>query len=157
MTRINVHNPLDGTLDGWFDPDKAERFDSDRRWDGHNRVSVITGSAWVDEWLYRTRRGRWVLNRDSSRYNSGPFSYEFVDDNAARDWLLRSEGNDDAAGRFFGDIPEESGPGRPEIGGAIHVRLGELLADLDAYAQAEKCSRAEAVRRLIATGIPANS
>jgi len=112
-----------------------------------------TGSQWVDEYLYRTKGGRWVRNHDAHRQMGGPDTYEFYDDEQARDWLLRSECNDEAVARFFGEVEEERGPGRPEVGGAVHVRLGALLANVDAYAEAEQCPRAEAIRRLVLNGL----
>jgi len=155
MNRINVYSSPgedDYTAPaklGWFDPSAAERFDQDTRWDGNNMIGVITGSQWVDEYLYRTRGGRWVRNHDAHRYCNGPDTYEFITDGQARDWLLRSECNDDAVQRFFGEIEEERGPGRPEIGGAVHVRFGaDLLAMVDTYAAQRSISRAEAIRRL---------
>jgi hypothetical protein len=159
MTRINVYTTADDSdyaaydakpeLLGWFDTASAELFEQDKRWDGSNMVGVITGSQWVDEYLYRTKGGRWVRNRDARRYMNGPDTYEFITDEQARDWLLRSEANDEAAERFFGPVEDERGPGRPEIGGAVHVRFGEeLLAMVDAYAAGRSISRAEAIRRL---------
>ena len=51
-------------------------------------------------------------------------------------------------------IREERGPGRPEIGPAIQVRLPEaLLAAVDARADAEGVSRAEMVRMLLAEAL----
>jgi hypothetical protein len=43
--------------------------------------------------------------------------------------------------------------GRPEIGGAVHVRLGELVGRVDEYASATGSTRADAVRRLVETGL----
>lgn len=48
------------------------------------------------------------------------------------------------------EVEEKRGPGRPEIGPAIQVRLPEdLLAAVDAKAEAENVSRAEMVRTLL--------
>ncbi|PRY53504.1 CopG family transcriptional regulator [Glycomyces artemisiae] len=44
--------------------------------------------------------------------------------------------------------------GRPAVGGAVHVRLGDaLVGELDAWATARGMSRAEAIRHLIVTGM----
>ncbi len=45
------------------------------------------------------------------------------------------------------------GPGRPEIGGAVHLRLGELLDQVDEWARERNISRSAAVRRLISQGL----
>ena len=44
---------------------------------------------------------------------------------------------------------KRAGPGRPEVGGAVHVRLGSLLPAVDKWAELEGVSRAEAVRQLV--------
>lgn len=157
MTRVNVYARTDeyseGTpeLLGWFDMQAAERFDSGTHWDGSNSISIITGSQWVDEYLFRTKGGQWVLNHDASRYRNGPDTYVFITADEARDWLIRSENNDAAVERLFGELPEEEDRrvGRPEIGGAVHIRFGDdLLAMVDEYARQRSISRAEAIRRL---------
>jgi hypothetical protein len=159
MTRINVYTDIDeygadtGELAGWFNTDSAEQFNQDTEWDGSNLIGVITKSQWVYEYLYRTKGGRWVLNHDEHRYRNGPDTYRFINDDEARDWLLRSQCNDEAVKRFFGEVEEESGPGRPEIGGAVHVRLGDLLGRVDLYARESKYSRAEAIRELVLAGL----
>lgn len=45
--------------------------------------------------------------------------------------------------------------GRPEIGAAIHVRLGDLLPAIDEFAARAGLSRAAAVRRLTTLGLAA--
>lgn len=156
MTRVNVYsyfeNEYDGqgsALAGWFDPAKAECFDQGKDWDGSNMVGVLTGSQWVDEYLYRTAGGRWVRNLDSTRYMNGPDRYEFLTDEQAKDWLLRSGNHDDAIERYFGDLEDEKGPGRPGIGGAVHVRLGDSVTAIDAWAEQDGVSRAEWIRRAV--------
>ncbi len=165
MTRINIYAKADESgrdsygkpvLLGWFDPKTAEIFEQDKRWDGSNMVGVITGSQWVDEYLYRTKGGKWVRNNDATRYMGGPDTYEFLTDDEARDWFLRSECNDGAIERFFGDVADEEDrrAGRPEIGGRITISLGtELLPKADAYAAGHGLSRAEAVRQLVETAL----
>jgi len=161
--RINIYISPDedgfdakAELAGWFDPRSAVVFGQDKRWDGNNMVGVITGSQWIDEYLYRTKGGRWVRCNDATRYHNGSCTYEFVTDAQAKDWLLRSECNDEAVAKYFGEIEEERGPGRPEVGPAIHVRLGDdLLGQLDAYASERGLNRAEAVRVLLGEALTA--
>jgi hypothetical protein len=156
MGRVNIIAE-DGTLAGHFHPDKAEMFSDGKRWDGSNMIGECSGSQWVDEYLYRTAGGKWVLNTDSTRYMSGPDEFGYVTAGQARDWLLRSKDNDEAIEKYFGDIPDEEDrrPGRPEIGEPVQVRLGDLLPPVDAYAQAHGIKRAEAIRRLVTTGLAA--
>jgi len=74
----------------WFDPDKAEHWDEDRRWDGNNHVSVATGSQWDHEELYRTAGGRWILHSWSQWQGSTP-SYLEIDAGDAARWLAKNE------------------------------------------------------------------
>ena len=61
-------------------------------------------------------------------------------------------GHDDVIERLFGAPPEpERGPGRPEIGKAIDVRLPtEQLAYITAWAKEADISRAEVLRIIVA-------
>lgn len=44
--------------------------------------------------------------------------------------------------------------GRPAVGTPVNVRLGDdLLAQVDAYAEAEGIKRAEAIRQLVQRGL----
>jgi len=150
MAKVVRENVFDeeGNLVGWFDRAKAEKFQEATDWDGSNHVSKATGSQWSHEALYRTVGGRWVLHWYSQMQGSQE-RYSFVTDEQAREWLLLNE-EDEAVERFFGDIEDERGPGRPEIGPAVMIRLPEeLLAEVDSRAEAEEVSRAEIVRRLL--------
>lgn len=52
------------------------------------------------------------------------------------------------------DVTGQRGPGRPEVGKAINVRLGDdRLQDVDAWARENAVSRAEAIRHLIDVGL----
>lgn len=159
MTRINVTGPI-GTDDygqpatgliGWFDADKAIQYDEATEWDGSNRVSKATGIYSEHQALYRTASGRWVLN-SWSQWQGRPDIYEFIDEARAREWLLLND-HDQAATGHFGEIEEERGPGRPEVGARVDVRLGDLLAAVDVYAEAHGQSRAEAIRALVTAGL----
>jgi hypothetical protein len=158
MTRINVydypaHDDLDATgpvLAGWFDDASATTFGEATDWDGNNDISRATRSQWDHEGLYRTKGGRWVLNRWSQWQGSAPASHEFITDEQAKTWLLTHE-HDDAVAEHFGPVEDERGPGRPEVGQAINTRLPEdLLAKVDAYAQEHGVTRAAAIRTLLA-------
>lgn len=159
MTRINVYRDNDDSygegqiLDGWFSLDSATGYDEATRWDGSNHISIPTGSQWNHEGLYRTGGGRWVLHSWSQWQGSNP-SYRFVGDAAAREWLLAND-HDDAVTQWWGAPEAERGPGRPEIGMPINIRLGdELLARVDKYAALHGRSRAETIRELVAAALP---
>ena len=78
-----------------------------------------------------------------------PERYRFVSDAKAREWLL-ANGEDEAAERYFGEIEEERGPGRPEIGPPFMVRLpAELSEQLEQRAEADGVPKAEVVRRML--------
>ena len=159
MTRVNIYKSYDNyeyegdgepVLIGWFDPDKAEFFTQDKRWDGNNMVGVITGSQWVDEYLYRTKGGRWVRCRDATRYCNGSRTYEFCTDAQAKDWLLRSECNDEAVEQFFGEIEEERGPGRPKVGEQVCFTVpAEDLTYIDAIAERDGIARSAVLRQAV--------
>ncbi|MUL61064.1 hypothetical protein B5P44_00500 [Mycobacterium sp. CBMA 213] len=158
MARINVYETDEytgtRTLAGWFDISKAEGFAEDTRWDGNNTVGLSSGvpTNFGGDQLIHTSGGRWVLYRDRSRYFNGRDTHHFVSENVAREWLL-TNGHDDDAATYFGPTEEERGPGRPEVGKPINVRLGDLLADVDDYAADNDLSRAEAIRSLIAIAV----
>lgn len=158
--RINITETVNDPYDekdgavrlvGWFDIDKATAYEEDTEWDGSNRISKATGSRWDHQILYRTAKGRWVLHCWSQWQGSTP-TYEFVTDEAAREWLI-AQNEDAAVEEHFGELEEERGPGRPEVGGAVHLRLGDLLPKLDARAKEMGVARAEAARRLLAEAL----
>lgn len=70
----------------YFDSDKAEYFEENTRWNGQNHISVITGSQWEHEGLYRTAGGRWVKNVWSDFQGSAEV-YELIDNEEAARWL----------------------------------------------------------------------
>lgn len=76
------------TTDGhWFDVDKAEKFDEATRWDGHNHISIATGSQWNHERLFRTAGAKWILNA-WSQYQGTPETYEEIGNDEAAKWLV---------------------------------------------------------------------
>lgn len=158
MNRINVYEDSDDSHDsrprlaGWFDADAADTFDENTRWDGSNHISVATGSQWDHEMLYRTSGGRWVLHTWSQWQGSTP-TYRFITADHAHTWLMAND-HDNAVLEHIGPLESERGPGRPEIGDPITVRLGnELLAQVDEYAAGQSMSRAEALRQLVSAGL----
>lgn len=74
----------------WFDLEAATSFEEATRWDGHNHVSLATGSQWEHEQLYRTKSGRWVLNT-WSQWQGSTESWTEIDDGAAARWLVINE------------------------------------------------------------------
>jgi len=142
-------------LEGWFDYDAAVKFAEETDWDGSNHISVNTGSQWDHETLLRTAGGRWVLRTHSNRQGVMD-GYQFVSDEIAKDWLLRNHA-DDIVEHYFGEVEQERGPGRPAIGEPVHVRLGDLVNQVDAYASENGLdSRAEAIRVLLGVALTAD-
>jgi hypothetical protein len=156
MTRTNVyhHDEYDGdTLAGWFDQDRATAYDGACEWDGSNSADINVGA---NRWqtLYRTAQGRWVIENRSA-WEKEPTTYRFAEPTDAREWLLKN-GYDKAVIRHFGPVEEERGPGRPEVGPAVHTRLPQDLVDsIDAMAKDSGVSRAEMIRDLLTAGLKA--
>lgn len=152
MTRVNVYSrdPYEEkTLLGWFDTASCvEKIDESTYWDGNNNRGVISGGQVGYEMLYRTKGGRWARYYNFTSEYNGPEFYEFLTDDQARDWLIK-DGDDEIVEKYFGELEEERGPGRPEIGKPIPVRLTE-----DQRAKVEKLGRdgeslSATIRRLI--------
>lgn len=152
-TRINVYETDEygsTSLAGWFNLDRATVIDSGTRWDGNNVVPIATGSPWVDEYLIRTAGGRWVIRHNATRYHNGRDSYRYIDDDAARLWMVENEAGDDLLAAHFGPVEEEVRFGRPEIGPQIKIRVPEdVLAQIDAKVADTDLSRSAWVRRAI--------
>jgi len=75
----------DGTV---VDTDNSTRsWKEDTRWDGHNHISIATGSQWAHETLYRSRKGRFYVEHTSQWQGSTP-SAEWVSLESAAAWLL---------------------------------------------------------------------
>jgi hypothetical protein len=146
MARVNVYEAHDNgygdaeyTLAGWFRSERAERY-SDADHNGNGSGGTGRGQA-----VYRTAQGRWVLER-WTRWQGEEDHLEYIDAETARSWLLKND-FDEAIEEHFGEIADEQGPGRPEIGPAFSVRFpAGLLARVDEQAKAEGRSRAELLR-----------
>ncbi len=168
MARINIYSrPSDDepsyeepTLIGWFDPDKAtENVVEDTYWDGNNNRGLLSGLQCGYEELYRTSGGRWVRHYSARNEFNGPEFHEFLTDEQAKTWLLRNH-SDDLVTKYFGEIEEERGPGRPEtVGGQpVNIKLGDLQAAVDRWRVANGgLSRAAAVRELVGKALRAGA
>jgi len=71
----------------YFDKDRATKYDEDTNWDGHNNVSVATGSEFNHQILYRTANGSWVLHSWSQQERTVD-KYEAIPDADAFAWLV---------------------------------------------------------------------
>ena len=59
----------------------------DTQWDGRNQVSVPTGSQWLHERLYKSRKGTyWLVS--SSQWQGSTDSAEIVSKVDAATWLV---------------------------------------------------------------------
>lgn len=58
-----------------------------RRWDGSNHISVATGSQWHHETLYKSRKGRYYIERSSDWQGSTPGA-DWVSLRSAAAWLI---------------------------------------------------------------------
>lgn len=172
MTKISVYRydrdnqPIE--IAGWFTPESADAMvEADPMTAERHAAAMRRGPArGVVETLYHTDGRRWVHKTawhvgargqwvdDETQVGSGGLGpqYRFLSDAEALDWLTRN-GYDDRIAAYLPSLPDETGPGRPEIGGLVQVRLGKLLPSIDAYAAEQACSRAEAVRRLVVAGL----
>ncbi len=78
----------DGTV---VDTDNATaHWDEMTRWNGRNHISVPTGSEWNHESLWRSRKGRYYVERTSQWEGSRPCA-EWVSNEEAARWLLENE------------------------------------------------------------------
>lgn len=157
MTRINITTDAEDDfgnpatrLVGWFDIAKAEEFKEDREaYDGANLAGVHLRDQNAGQVLYLTAGGRWVLHGWSA-WQGTVDTWEFIGADAARDWLLIN-GDDEAIERIFGaPVEPERGPGRPEIGPMVEVRMpADMIAYLDAWTEAAGTSRAAVLRIIV--------
>ena len=157
MTRIYVTEPgIDDDYEpcaaGYFTEESATYWHGDKDvFDGSNLADVNTRDQNRGQGLYRTAQGRWVL-RTWSNWGSEVDSHTYLTDDKARDWLIFNS-YDEVVHKHFGAIEDERGPGRPEIGKPVPVRLGDVADAVNAYAAERGISRAEAIRRLVASGL----
>lgn len=153
MNRVNIIASVDDPQDvtgiiGWFDHDKIQGRWTDRDHNGNGSRGTGRGTA-----VILTSGGKWV-HEDWTSWQGEATVCTYTTPEQARDWLLRND-EDAAVEEHFGEIPgeEDRREGRPEIGGLVQVRLGDLLGAVDAYAQAHRVKRADAVRQLVSAGL----
>lgn len=153
MARIHVTGPNgDEASQGWFESEDAEVFEQGAppRVKRTRGLFSQGGAREAAQQLILTGDGRWVVRYDFGEDLGLPVQYHYVDEQKASSWLCEN-GHADAASTL---LPEpERGPGRPEIGGRVQVRLGDLLPAVDAYAERLGVNRAEAVRQLVAKAL----
>jgi len=76
---------IEGTI---VDTSKATAsWSEDTRFNGHNHISLVTGSQWEHQRLYRSRRGRFYVEHWSQWQGSTPHAEWISPEEAAR-WLL---------------------------------------------------------------------
>lgn len=75
---------------GWFDVDAATEWSEDQYHDGHNNISVNTGSQWAHESLYRTAKGKYVLC-EWSDWQGSVATYTAIPDEQAALWLIKNK------------------------------------------------------------------
>ncbi|WP_043385661.1 hypothetical protein [Streptomyces mutabilis] len=160
MSRISFTDPDTGQF-SWFDPAAArDAISEGRNWTGENWIGAVSGLQTSRAVLYLTRGGRWIENQDASCEFNGSDVYRYLDDDQARQWLIKAadarrdnEEAEDALKRHFPDTPDEEGlnlGGRPVVGPKVETRLApETLAKVDERAEKEGVKRAEMLRRLI--------
>jgi len=59
-------------------------------WNGNNHISKATGSQWLHQTLYRSRKGRYYVVHESQYQGSTPHA-EWVSNHEAARWLLTNE------------------------------------------------------------------
>jgi len=88
MNRIALANEF-GERAGWFDASAVtHEFPETTRWDGNNHIGNATCSQWTHETLYVTRKGRFVILRESQRQGSLD-TYREISVEYAALWLVR--------------------------------------------------------------------
>lgn len=159
MHRITIYENDgygDRTIVGHFDLDAATHvLEEATAWDGNNRVGAISRMQVNRAQLYRTKGGRWVENSDHRPEFDGPNIWRFLTDDEAREWMLKTGGQEAEAAleQWFPDIPEEAGPdpkgGRPAIGPTINVAYPrDLLDKIESAADKAGLSRAAWLRKV---------
>ena len=67
-----------------------ESWMEDTCWNGNNHISVVTGSQWHHQTLYKSRKGRYYVVHISDWQGSTPHA-EWVSQEEATRWLLTCE------------------------------------------------------------------
>jgi hypothetical protein len=157
--RVNVHITPEVEYDPDIDPHTVIGWYNDEAiqlcvgegsiWTGDKHIGPCSYLEIGREDLTLTAGGRWVLHHDGTAQSSGPPWRRYLTDEQARQWLLRSQGNEEILAQYFPETTEERGPGRPTIGNPVTVRLGETQPRLDTWATSRGITRADAIRQLV--------
>jgi hypothetical protein len=141
---------------GWFDRETAELVHTEsRRWNGQNLVGAVSGLQTSRQELWRTAGGRWVLHRDASCEFNGADEWSFATVDDAQAFLEADEAWELIETHFGETVEPERGPGRPEVGPAVHLRLTpEQMAMIDNLAAETGKSRAATIRDLLDQALP---
>ena len=78
----------DGTVVDTHNASKS--YDEDTYHDGRNMISRATGTQWNHETLYRSRKGRYYVQR-TSQWQGSHDSAEWVSNEEAARWLLAND------------------------------------------------------------------
>ena len=162
MSRVHVirresddHPP---EVAGWFEPDNATMFEQKRpprsRRFGAGRLSGDGGHHSCPQRLFKTSDARWVRAIEFGEESGLGVEHRFITSAEASLWL-QENGHADAVDSV--DSAAERGPGRPEIGGLVQVRLGDILVSVDQFAAARDMKRADAIRELLRVGLAADT
>jgi len=132
---------------GWFDPTEATVYRGKPSVEHRGHDGIVEWA--LPQTLYRTSADEWVRVVEVDSLHS---RVEYFSDQEASMWLAEhgfdsQDGDSSAAAR---------GPGRPEVGGLVQVRLGELLKSVDEFAHERDLSRSAAIRHLLRVGLTAN-
>ena len=68
----------------------VSKWDESTDWNGNNHISRATGSQWLHQTLYRSRKGRYYIVHESQWQGSSPRA-EWVSNHEAARWLLAME------------------------------------------------------------------
>lgn len=88
MNRIQCFTK-DGYYLGWYDAKKAQFWEEDSYFDGHNHISLNTGSQWDNQRLIKTVNQRFLLEEVSRSCGRGGYHRE-LDAEEAAEWLLKN-------------------------------------------------------------------
>lgn len=82
---MSKYRMQDGTV---IDTDQSTaRWDEATEWDGSNHISRATGSQWLHQVLYRSRKGRYYTLH-TSQWQGSRDHIEWVSNEDAARWLL---------------------------------------------------------------------
>ena len=76
---------IDGVV---VDTERAkESYSEDTYWDGRNHISKATGSQWIHETLYLSKKNNYYIVK-TSQWQGSSDAARFIDDREAAVWLL---------------------------------------------------------------------